>query len=235
MLEAQVNEVLKSSKFWDTWYPAKRKGDTAVGKAFEDALGIVENNIPVADLGNLEIKAKRVQSGAPLTLFTKKPSTPSKAVHLLVDRFGYSPDEHGNKRFYTAFAVDRRTKYGDGLLTLDLTDNAVRLLNQNEDEMLAVWNNEDILPIIERKLKNLVLVNAETRVVDGREEFKVKRCAAFFGTNMDLVRKAVSNKTISVHFRASGNINRVRDHGCAFRIDLRNMNKLYPISFAITP
>ena len=47
-----------------------RKGDTGIGYTLESLLGIKENNVPLADLGDIELKAYRKDSGSMLTLFT---------------------------------------------------------------------------------------------------------------------------------------------------------------------
>ena len=43
--------------------PSHRTGDTGVGKTLEDELGVEENSVQAADLGEVELKAtRRVQS-----------------------------------------------------------------------------------------------------------------------------------------------------------------------------
>lgn len=44
--------------------PSHRAGDTGIGKTLEDELGIEENPIQAADLGSVELKATRKDSGS---------------------------------------------------------------------------------------------------------------------------------------------------------------------------
>lgn len=52
-----------------------RTGDTGVGKTLEDELGVEENSVQAADLGEVELKATRRDSNSKLTLFTKAPKS----------------------------------------------------------------------------------------------------------------------------------------------------------------
>jgi len=47
-----------------------RSGPTGVGHTFETLLGLEENNIAPPDLGEVEIKARRVNSTSLVTLLT---------------------------------------------------------------------------------------------------------------------------------------------------------------------
>ncbi|WP_265348079.1 MvaI/BcnI family restriction endonuclease [Candidatus Azobacteroides pseudotrichonymphae] len=47
-----------------------RKHSTGIGKTLETLLGITENNIPLPDLGEIELKAIRRNSKNMITLFT---------------------------------------------------------------------------------------------------------------------------------------------------------------------
>lgn len=49
---------------------ALRSGDTGIGYTLEHLLKIKENNIPLPDLGKIEIKAHRENSNSRITLFT---------------------------------------------------------------------------------------------------------------------------------------------------------------------
>ena len=51
-----------------------RNGPTGVGHTLEQELGMTENNIAVPDLGEVELKARRIASGSMVTLFTFNPN-----------------------------------------------------------------------------------------------------------------------------------------------------------------
>ena len=50
-----------------------RAHDGGVGNTLEFLLGIKENNIQLPDMGEIEIKAKRIESNSMLTLASKSP------------------------------------------------------------------------------------------------------------------------------------------------------------------
>ena len=62
-LKAQL-EKIKAMGFVET----HRVHDTGIGKTLEDLLGIEENNLCLPDVGDVELKAKRIDSGSMLTV-----------------------------------------------------------------------------------------------------------------------------------------------------------------------
>ena len=50
-----------------------RAHDTGIGKTLEDLLNVKENNLRLPDVGEIELKAKRIDSGSMLTIATKSP------------------------------------------------------------------------------------------------------------------------------------------------------------------
>ncbi len=75
---------IKSAGFIKT----HRAHDTGIGKTLEDLLGIQENNIRLPDFGDLELKAKRLESTSMLTLATKSP-LPRGVNKVLFERYKY--------------------------------------------------------------------------------------------------------------------------------------------------
>ena len=63
-----------------------RAHDTGIGKTIEDLLGIKENNLRLPDAGEIELKAKRIDSGSMLTVATKSP-LPKGANKVLFERY----------------------------------------------------------------------------------------------------------------------------------------------------
>lgn len=61
--------AIKSAGFVKTHRP----NNTGIGKTLEDLLDIKENNLRLPDIGDVELKAKRIDSGSMLTLVAKSP------------------------------------------------------------------------------------------------------------------------------------------------------------------
>lgn len=72
--------------------PSHRSGDTGVGKTLEDELGVEENSVQAADLGEVELKATRRDSNSKLTLFTKAPKKRGVNSRVLRAQYGYQTD-----------------------------------------------------------------------------------------------------------------------------------------------
>ena len=73
--------------------PSHRTGDTGVGNTLEDELGVEENSVQAADLGEVELKATRRDSNSKLTLFTKAPKKRGVNSRVLRAQYGYQTDE----------------------------------------------------------------------------------------------------------------------------------------------
>ena len=63
-----------------------RAYDTGIGKTMEDLLEIKENNLQLPDVGKIELKAKRIDSGSMLTVATKSP-LPKGVNRILFEKF----------------------------------------------------------------------------------------------------------------------------------------------------
>lgn len=79
-----------------TWYLTHRKGDTGIGKTFEDLLGKEEDNFQLPDFENIELKA-HLDNNSLITLFTKSPNLPRGINTIIRNKYGYDEDNSGIK------------------------------------------------------------------------------------------------------------------------------------------
>lgn len=82
------------------WIENKRgRNDGAVGNTLEDLLGIPENNLPIPNASEWELKAQRANTSSLLTLFHMEPSPRALGVvpNLLLPKYGWSLDGTGKK------------------------------------------------------------------------------------------------------------------------------------------
>jgi hypothetical protein len=211
---------------WGNWVKATRTGDTAIGKTFEDLMGIVENNSPEADFHGVEIKTKRATSDSLLTLFTARPCWPLKASRGIVERFGYiredEPDEPCVKRFYQTLYSNKNN--GSNLNIIPSNDG-VNL--ECDGEPIAIWNTERLYKISNRKLSALGFVLADTRKIHGYEEFLFREATLLWNFSYDKFIQAIIDGKVSIDFRVKIHENRLRDHGTAFRIMKEHLSLLY--------
>lgn len=73
--------------------------DGAVGNVLEDLLGIPENNLPIPNAAEWELKAQRANASSLLTLFHMEPSPRAFKVvpNILLQKYGWPSAEAGKK------------------------------------------------------------------------------------------------------------------------------------------
>ena len=76
-----------------------RKGPTGVGKTLETLLGVKENNLRSPDLGNIELKCRRIKSNSRMAMFTFNGGVWNIEQEELIKKYGYC--KNGQWRLYT--------------------------------------------------------------------------------------------------------------------------------------
>ena len=82
------------------WVPNARPGNSGgVGNTLEDLLGIEENNLPIPNAAEWELKAQRKNTRSLTTLFHIEPSPRAlKFVpEIVLKKYGWRHKEAGNK------------------------------------------------------------------------------------------------------------------------------------------
>ncbi len=158
-----------------------------------------------------------------MTLFTKKPSWPKRAVFHMVERFGYQQHDD-RKAFYTGFAVNRFTKSGNGVLTLIADPNKLNIFYFHGEEIFccAQWDMDVLFTTFSTKCPSLALVDA--RINGNFTTFTGAKL--YVGPNFDGFFSALKSGKITVDFRARTG----KDHGVAFRISKKNLHTLFDYS-----
>src|SRR5688572_6041953 len=82
------------------WIPNARHGNAGgIGNTLEDLLDLKENNLPIPNAAEWELKAQRLNSGALCTLFHLEPSP--RAIRfvpqVLLTKYGWAHKEDGKK------------------------------------------------------------------------------------------------------------------------------------------
>ena len=75
------------------------RNDGAVGNTLEDLLGIPENNLPIPNAAEWELKAQRAETSSLLTMFHMEPSPRAMKVgsDILLLKYGWPSAEAGKK------------------------------------------------------------------------------------------------------------------------------------------
>ena len=147
---------IHNKKVAGKWHRTHRKGDTGIGKTYEDLVGIKENNSKDSDLSDAEIKCKRIQSTASTSLFTKNPNSYGMCKRQAAKKYG---DWHPKEQRYGLWSLKNFTK--------EITDE--KILVKDGDKIIYSWSKKTLENI--KKIDSLVYVTADTKIVDGVEYF----------------------------------------------------------------
>jgi len=220
-----------------------RTGNTGIGKTFEDACEIVENNLDEPDFKGIEIKSRRSYASSYITLFTKAPSYPSGINSNLRVRYGTPDIEHpAMKVLHTSAFSDKFNSHKSGYgFKIEANDSNRRielkiknLSNNQLEPQLIFWSYSDIDRILTRKLNVLALVEAETRITSGYEEFHFTECTILTGLNLERFVNLINEGYIMFDirigvFKMGKNMGKTHDHGSGFRISRANISKAFNI------
>lgn len=232
--------------------PNARKGNQGgIGNTLEDLLGIKENNLPIPNAAEWELKAQRLNSTSLTTLFHIEPSP--RAVRfvpqILLPLYGWPHEEagilysekemsfrqtiHGNSRSDRGFKVviDRNEK--KILISFDSQSVAPRhkdwlnlvkkRVGMGELDPQPYWGFDDLEHKAGTKLLNTFYVQAEVKVERKKEYYHYVKAMMLQKFNFEGFLKALEEGKILVDFDARTGHN----HGTKFRMRQDCLPMLY--------
>jgi len=204
-----------------------RAHNTGIGKTLEDFLGIPENNIRLPDIGEIEIKAKRIDSNSMLTLATKAPK-PRGVNRKLFEQYKYLDSDgyynlhstvYGSKVNPQGFKI----KYREG-----------KLLLENKHKTEAYWDENMFSDVLVSKSNKILLVfaNAKGETKSGNEQFHYIEAYLLQNLNIDKFHTAIEKDYLKVDirigvYRSGKNKGKYHDHGTGFRMNKKDFLTLY--------
>ena len=206
--------------------PSQRKGSGSVGHTLEQELGLSENNLAIPDIsGRVELKATRRQSNSMITLFTLDRDAWKLHQREVIKKYGYI--DRKNRQALQSRVSCSQCNSRNLKIKLDKTQQKTHLYH-NSGDLLATWSIYTIIGKFESKLKNLLIVFADTQCVHGKESFLFNKAYLLKKTSPECFLKAFENSQIAVELRMylepEGS---VRNRGTAFRIKESDMIHLY--------
>lgn len=235
------NEFIKINKLG--WIESKRKDTTGIGYTFESLINLKENNLPIADYEEIEIKTFRSKSNQKIHLFNATPDGdflfPIKRV---LDILGY-PDKI-NKEFkvfnmtlstkkYTSIGYYKRAK-----IKINYNDEKIELIaiNQNNEkyDINVSWSFELIKEKINNKIKNMAVIEANSKFINQKEYFHYKKILFYnikdYKTFIKLIDDGIVEITFKIGvFKSGKRCGQIHDRGTDFSIYIIDINKLYNI------
>jgi len=232
------------------WIHTKRsKNDGAVGNTLEDLLEIPENNLAIANTLDWELKAQRIETTSLTTLFHVDPF-PRKPtiIQYLLKNYGWRHQEAGkghpeNEMSFRATLCGNYSDRGFRMVTdsvarrIELEFNSEKTDPRHADWLKAVKKRVGLGPIpiapfwdfdllnkkCVGKIKNTIYVLANSRTVNGQEEFKYEKIYLLEDFCFNNFLRAIMSNDILVDFDARTGHN----HGTKFRFRNKQWGKLF--------
>jgi len=232
--------------------PNARKGNAGgIGNTLEDLLGIKENNLPIPNAAEWELKAQRLNSTSLTTLFHIEPSP--RAIRfvpqVLLPKYGWAHQEggkkypkgemsyrqtiHGNSRSDRGFKVvidrkERKILISFDAKSVDLRhkgwlESVKKRVGLGELNPQPYWGFDDLEHKAGTKLLNAFYVQAEVKIERKKEYYHYIKVMMLQKFNFEGFLKALEEGKILVDFDARTGHN----HGTKFRMRQDCLPMLY--------
>lgn len=245
--EKLIEELIKIRN--QGWVLSRRKNnDGGVGNTLEDLLGIDENNLPIPNAAEWELKAQRKETTSLVTLFHMEPSPRAlKFVpSLLLPNFGWKHKEAGlkysideksfrqtiNARSFSdrgfSVMVDRINNRISVLFDYNNIDKKKHLhwyqqVMGNELEILPYWGFDDVFHKLGSKLHNCFFVRAKVKKENGNLYFWYQDIFMLKSLDKNKFINLIEDGKIYIDFDARTGHN----HGTKFRLQNQFLPNLY--------
>lgn len=234
------------------WIPNARRGNAGgIGNTLEDLLGIEENNLPIPNAAEWELKTQRADTTSLTTLFHIEPSP--RAVRfvpqVLLPKYGWSHEEagkqyprsemsfrqtiHGQSRSDRGFMVVINRKQRKILISFDSKSvdprhkdwlkSVKKRAGLGELDPQPYWGFDDLEYKAGTKLPNSFYVQAEVKTERKKEYYHYTKVMMLQKFSFEGFLKALEQGKILVDFDARTGHN----HGTKFRMRQDCLPTLY--------
>lgn len=234
------------------WIPnARHKNHGGVGNTLEDLLGIKENNLPIPNAAEWELKTQRLGSSSLCTLVHIEPSPRAIGFvsRVLLPKYGWAHKESG-KKYDTGEMSFRQTIHGlarsDRGFMVKIDREEKKVLISFDESTVDVrhapwlksvkeraglgeldpqpyWGFDDLEHKLGTKLLNSFYVQAEVKKVKGKEFYKYTKVTMLQKFNFEGFLRGLEEAKVLVDFDARTGHN----HGTKFRMRQDALPMLY--------
>jgi len=204
-----------------------RAHDTGIGKTLEDLLGIKENNLRLPDVGDVELKAKRIDSGSMLTVATKSPE-PKGINKVLFEKYKYL-DKEGKYNLHSTVCGSRKNPQ-----SFKVVFEGGKLVLKNKSRIAVYWPISIFDDVLKAKSDKILLAFAETKGErkTKNERFHFTEAYLLSNLNINKFKSAVESDKLKIDirmgvYRSGKNKGKYHDHGTGFRINKRDFLHLF--------
>jgi hypothetical protein len=234
------------------WIPNSRYGNAGgVGNTLEDLLGIDENNLPIPNASEWELKCQRKGSSSLTTLFHMEPSP--RAIRFVpkvfLPHYGWAHKGAGERHPLAEMSfrqtINGKTRSDRGfcvlvdraerkvLVSFDAESVAGRHRDWLNEVKMRVglaelapqpyWGFDDLFHKAGTKLLNCFYIQADVKKVKGKEYYLYNKIMILRNFSFENFLKAIEDGVILIDFDARSGHN----HGTKFRLRQGNWNCLY--------
>jgi len=234
------------------WISSTRgKNHGRAGNTLEDLLGIKENNLPIPNAAEWELKTQRLNSNSLCTLFHSEPSPRAIGFvpKILLPKYGWAHKEDG-KKYPKGEMSFRQTIHGLSrsdrgfMVKIDRTEKKILIsfdastvdirhsdwlktvehkIGIDELTPQPYWGFDDLEHIAGTKLLNCFYVQAEVKMIKGEEFYKYTKVMMLQKFNFEGFLKGLEGGNILIDFDARTGHN----HGTKFRMREGALPMLY--------
>lgn len=229
------------------WIPNARPGNAGgVGNTLEDLLGIRENNLPIPNSGEWELKCQRIGTSSLTTLFHMEPSPRALKLvpGMLLPQYGWPHQKIPNEwSFRQTIGASTRSDRGF-MVVIDRDSSRVLIsfdanaVDPRHNEWLRTvetriglaelnpqpyWGFADLRNKAGTKLLNCFYVQARVKREGGREYFHYDSISVLKGFRFESFLRAMEENHLLVDFDARSGHN----HGTKFRLRQDRLAALY--------
>ena len=235
------------------WVETQRRGnDGGVGNTLEDLLGIEENNLPLPNAGEWEVKGQRADTTSLLTLFHMEPSPRAMRFvpRVLLPYYGWPHDKAGTNyppnemSFRQTLTAGKRTNRGftvvvnhnEGRIETSFDHTCADISKHGEwlngvQERIGLaeldpqpyWGFDDLFHKAGTKLNKTLYAIAERRRANKTEYFQYSRFLMLEDFRRERFVDAIDRGDILIDFDARSGHN----HGTKFRLRQNRYPGLY--------
>ena len=237
------------------WIANARQGNAGgIGNTLEDLLGIKENNLPIPNAAEWELKCQRLDTSSLTTLFHMEPSPRAFRFvpKIFLPYYGWEHESLANEMsFRQTITGLTRTDRGFGVIVdrpnrKVLISFAANVVDRRHTDWLAAvkkragldeldpqpyWGFDDLQHKAGTKLLNCFYVQARTKREGGREFFSYERITILQGFDFSRFLNAIVDGFLLIDFDARSGHN----HGTKFRLRQDRLDRLYAQVIKVEP
>jgi hypothetical protein len=248
-LKSELRQIAESGWHESHRDTSKTRNDGAAGNLLEQLLGIEENNLPLPNANEWELKVQRSTSASLVTLKHVEPSPRGMKFvpDVLLPKYGWRHADAGGKypseersfrmtmngatrtdRGFMVIIEGEKLRVSFDSSTVDerhaeWLSNVNRLAGLGDLDPAPYWGLADLRSALGSKLQNTFFVTAEVEKRDGKEWFRYSKAEMLTGFSLDGFLACLGEGIANVEFDARTGHN----HGTKFRTKSSAIPKLY--------